>query len=134
MICCRCEVDKEETDFCPSKVKDKWCRACSRAYANSRREKDALIKYKSNIMRNFGVTLEFYDYTLKTQNGGCAICKGVNANGERLAIDHCHETGRVRGLLCSNCNLGLGYFKDDLERLASASMYLKSLPSVKGKK
>jgi hypothetical protein len=55
----------------------------------------------------------------------CAICRQPSV-GQRLSIDHCHETGIVRGLLCSPCNLGLGSFRDSVERLESAIRYLGS--------
>ena len=66
---------------------------------------------------------------LKSQNNVCAICHqkfggGRNSNS-RLGIDHCHTTGKVRGLLCSNCNRGLGMFKDSEERLKNALDYIK---------
>ena len=57
------------------------------------------------------------------QGGCCAICGGVNVNGRRLAVDHEHETGKVRGLLCDKCNLAIGLF-DDINNLASAIKYL----------
>lgn len=75
----------------------------------------------------FRVTLlteEQYQSRLERQGGVCAICGEKPKNG-RLAIDHIHGTSKVRGLLCSSCNTGLGHFKDDPERLASAIVYLK---------
>src|SRR6266508_7031334 len=64
-----------------------------------------------------------YDALLESQGGGCAICGDVPKG--RLVVDHEHETGRVRGLLCSACNVALGFFKDDPRRLASAANYLQ---------
>jgi hypothetical protein len=60
---------------------------------------------------------------LKKQGGKCAICRKVGAREKTLAIDHCHEAGHVRGLLCSNCNAGLGFFGDDATVIASAVEY-----------
>lgn len=66
------------------------------------------------------------------QSGLCAICRkpeastdGLSGKVRQLAIDHCHETGRVRGLLCNSCNRGLGLFQDNTELLARAVLYLK---------
>lgn len=66
----------------------------------------------------YGLELEDYDRMLSAQNGLCAICEGLPAEGKRLVVDHCHDTNKVRGLLCANCNLSLGRFekwsRDDL--------------------
>ena len=88
------------------------------------------LKYK------FGITLEEYNRINQSQNGLCAICEGVNdtrkrgtTNGENvklvLAVDHNHKTGKVRGLLCTNCNTSLGKFKDNPILLEKAIKYLK---------
>ena len=62
---------------------------------------------------------------LDEQGGGCAICqKTPEENGRRLAVDHNHTTGDVRGLLCTQCNVGLGNLGDSVERLRSAIRYL----------
>ena len=62
-----------------------------------------------------------YEYLLESQGGVCSICGQVM---EPINIDHDHDTGRVRGLLCTPCNLGLGAFKDNLEYLSAAVLYL----------
>jgi hypothetical protein len=66
---------------------------------------------------------EEYSTMLNTQGGVCAICKGVCTRA--LAVDHNHVTGKVRGLLCNNCNRGLGHLKDDVGLLRQAVMYLE---------
>lgn len=63
-----------------------------------------------------------YQVILARQSGGCAICNAVPEY--RLRVDHCHETGRVRGLLCHSCNVGLGWFRDDPKRMRAAVAYL----------
>ena len=89
---------------------------------------DEFRKYKSDIKRRYGITWEDYERMLANQDGKCAICNHENANNKRtygrLFIDHDHETGKVRGLLCSRCNHALGQFDDDIERLRSAIEYL----------
>ena len=76
-------------------------------------------------MKNrYGVTLEQYDKMFEGQNGVCAICGGINKSDRRLAIDHNHETGKIRGLLCSNCNTGIGMLKENINILCSAISYL----------
>ena len=77
----------------------------------------------------YGITVADYDAMLAAQDGGCAICGAKesytkNGKSKRLAVDHCHDTGTVRGLLCVNCNRGLGYLEDSTERLQRAIAYV----------
>lgn len=76
----------------------------------------------------YGVTVEWYEERLAAQGGLCAICGNPPDSGiaqhPRLAIDHCHRTGRARGLLCFLCNSALGRFEDDPELLVRAHKYL----------
>lgn len=71
----------------------------------------------------YRLSREEYAELLAVHGEACAICGGSNAD-RRLAIDHCHRSLRVRGLLCAGCNRGLGFFGDDPERLAAAIAYL----------
>lgn len=80
---------------------------------------------KKWILGRAGITPEKYTLMMKEQNGVCAICHSSNKSGRGLAVDHNHETKKIRGLLCSNCNLGIGYLKDDILRLEKAIEYLK---------
>lgn len=68
-------------------------------------------KYSDHIRRKYKMTLEQYDKMFKEQNGVCAICGGSQFTN-RLSVDHNHETGEVRGLLCSTCNPKLGIVED----------------------
>lgn len=81
---------------------------------------------KSRLKLQFGMTQEDYDKLLIKQGGVCAICKGPQniKNRYNLCVDHCHETKAVRGLLCNDCNIGLGMFKDNKNNLLSAVKYL----------
>ena len=78
-----------------------------------------------------GVTEEFLHDLWAKQDGKCAICSrqldpmGSNQSGSLPHVDHCHEPGRVRGFLCPRCNMGLGYFQDDEDRLRAAVRYLR---------
>lgn len=77
---------------------------------------------RSSIVSKFGLTLEVYDEMYRSQGGLCAICeKGFDV----LCVDHCHESGAVRGLLCRACNVGIGNLGDSSERLLRASQYLE---------
>lgn len=77
----------------------------------------------NNLRVHHGITVERYEELLQQQDGACAICKGTT--GKNLAVDHCHTTGRIRGLLCTRCNPGLGYFCDDISLLSAAIEYLE---------
>lgn len=79
------------------------------------------------IDRRYGITIEQYNEMLTKQNGGCAICKTFIpwSRSERFAIDHCHITGKVRGLLCHACNQALGMLNDDPEILRKAAKYIE---------
>lgn len=87
-------------------------------------------KYKAFMKKRYGITWEDYQSLLDKQDGKCAICLTDNAQNNRtsgkLFIDHCHSTGKVRGLLCSKCNHALGQFNDDENLLLSAVTYLRS--------
>lgn len=86
---------------------------------------------KGCLRAQYGMTPEDYDALLQSQNGLCAICKKperrLNRAGKirHLAVDHDHATGAIRGLLCSSCNNGIGYFGDDLTLLRAAVAYLE---------
>ena len=84
---------------------------------------------RSRSLGKYGLTLLDYDEMVKAQNGRCRIC-GTTASGiagEVWAVDHDHITKRVRALLCSNCNAGLGLFGDSPERLRAAADYLETV-------
>ena len=75
---------------------------------------------KSHLKRKYGLTLDDFDVLLASQGGGCAIC----GKPEPDNVDHDHVTGRVRGILCWNCNIGVGHFGDSEEDLATATNYV----------
>lgn len=77
----------------------------------------------ANLKYNFGIDLDAYNELYKKQNKVCAICK-THETKNRLHVDHCHKTGKVRGLLCGRCNTALGSFQDNLKWLQAAIDYL----------
>ena len=95
-------------------------------------EKYKLLEKNSRYLKNYGISLDTYNDMLSNQHGVCAIChlpeKAKNNQGELkpLAVDHCHTTGKVRGLLCHSCNVLLGRAYDNTVILASAIEYLKN--------
>jgi hypothetical protein len=77
---------------------------------------------KDQLKHHYGISLEQYEALFKRQAGACAICRKKSTRV--LCVDHCHITCEVRGLLCRNCNLGIGHFNDDTNRLRAALAYL----------
>ena len=84
------------------------------------------VKYRRTyVLRQHGITPEQYDLMLALQNGVCAICRKTPERG-LLYVDHCHRTGKVRGLLCMKCNSALGLYEDDPNRTEAATAYLRA--------
>jgi hypothetical protein len=83
-------------------------------------------EHKNSVLKSkFGITLDQYNKLLELQNSVCAICgKEERVIGRSLAVDHNHKSGKVRGLLCSNCNTMLGKINDNKQILQSAINYL----------
>ena len=119
------------------KVRDKKYRdkhkkeasAFSKAWLKKHPEKKleyAMNGYKRHLRVKFGLTIQDYDDMYIEQGGCCAIC-GVHQSEtqKRLCIDHNHETGNVRGLLCDRCNTSIGKFNDDINLLRNAIKYLE---------
>ena len=78
------------------------------------------------LLKKFGMTIDEYDQRVAEQGGCCAICRQPCRSGRKLAVDHCHKTLRVRGLLCGNCNRALGLYKNDPAIVAAAVAYLEA--------
>lgn len=130
--CHKCKIAQPYKNFHSSSHKKgyiaydcKKCRSESRKkYYNKNRDeisKKASIKHRMNT---YGITEEQYNDILLSQNSLCAICK--KPNDKTLHVDHNHKTGKIRGLLCSGCNTGIGFFNEDIDSLTNAVKYLKS--------
>lgn len=110
--------------------RESQCRPCSNATKNKWRqspEVKAKIKQKqkeARLKKDFGLTVSQYEAMAKEQDFTCAICKLPDRQG--LCIDHDHTTNEIRGLLCHNCNLGLGNFRDNPEYFHRAIAYLET--------
>lgn len=116
----------------------KTCRDCSeRIWKKSKAERRALNRkdnperahkfdFASDLMKNYGLSIREYQKIYDTQEGCCDCCGIHESQFKRnLHVDHDHVTGQVRGLLCTRCNPGLGYFQDSIEKLEMAIAYLK---------
>jgi hypothetical protein len=97
-------------------------RAKLREYAASPQKK--LADRKSYLKRTYGITVEDYELMLTEQGGVCSICKEPRPEERTLHIDHDHETGVIRGLLCFRCNNALGDFRERWELFQAAADYL----------
>lgn len=86
------------------------------------------------LMKTYNITPEEYSQLEEQQNGKCAICGGgvEDSNDVYLCVDHNHITGKIRGLLCRECNLGLGNFKESIEILQKAVQYMQETENEKG--
>jgi len=95
----------------------------SAEYRAANKERIAAQGRKSRLLVNYGITVEEYDTMYQRQDGKCMICGKSPEN--TLCVDHCHTTGKVRGLLCGTCNRGIGLLQDDPKLCLAAAKYLK---------
>lgn len=107
-------------------VHDQNAKRDRNGYARAWRAKNVAKVKDADLRRRFGISLDDYHALLDNQGGGCAICGNVDPYFKHMAVDHCHDTGKVRGILCCACNRALGGFKDDLNLLQRAISYLAS--------
>lgn len=125
--CTKCGKEKESWEFNLHKGKrdglESQCREC-------RKVRDVKDPGQYQLQYKYGITKAHYDLMLKSQNGVCKICKRSETAMFKdkirlLAVDHCHKTNRIRGLLCQACNHALGGFNDNPEILKAAIKYLE---------
>lgn len=149
--CSRCGQEKTTSDYHKDNRNPDglygWCKDCARAKAReyrannvekvraSQREtkrKKPEFYWEKNLRDHFGITVEQYQKMLDEQNGCCAVCGLAETEihpksnrVRRLAVDHCHDTGRIRGLLCNRCNRAIGLFRDSADVIRGAIAYLE---------
>jgi hypothetical protein len=145
VYCTICEQHKSQEDFYKGKFSPKRkgrCKECTKRIArewkaaNPEKNKATNKKWNDNnyskkryrdLKREYGITPELYEQMYIEQEGNCKICKRNRTEfAKRLAVDHCHKTGKIRGLLCQNCNTLLGNSFDNPETLKRAVEYLIS--------
>lgn len=116
ITCKSCKITKPKTEFFDHHTnktgKSGSCKDCKRAQNK-----------KHVLKKRFNISLDEYKEMLEIQDGKCAICKNVTTI-RQLAVDHCHKTGGIRGLLCTSCNTAIGGFKDSSTLLNRAILYL----------
>lgn len=142
--CTKCEIQKPLIEFY-NHVKfgpRPECKECSKArnadnwkknkekidkkareWQEANKDKLATYTRKQNLKRKYGLTIEAYEEMLKSQESKCAIC--YQLSDKTLAVDHSHETGIVRSLLCNPCNTALGLLKEDIKIIESMKKYIK---------
>jgi hypothetical protein len=135
--CANCEEYKDLSDFSPSEGKaygvNAWCKRCIAQVKNTRYTLERARA--EHLRRVYGLTMEEYEQMLTGQNGLCACCgrsetrrvgrKKRSENAPLLHVDHCHTTGRIRGLLCSACNQALGLLEEDPQRIKALLHYVE---------
>lgn len=145
--CSRCKIEKLIAAFPPKPGGrdgiNAACRACistankarylkhhDRELARGRmravRDREKIREYSRHyrMLVRFGITVADWERLFESQGKACAICKRLDPDGRHWHTDHCHETGKLRGILCRRCNLGLGWFDDSTEKLRDATQYL----------
>lgn len=146
-ICTKCTISKDLSFFAPHKAyKDgysTWCRECLSERASLWSKKNSMqrqenqrkygkrrpeVKQNSKFKQRYGISLDKFNEMSDNQKDQCLICKKHKSDNKnnKLFVDHCHSTKKVRGLLCDNCNKGLGCFRDDPSLLTKAMEYLKT--------
>lgn len=130
MIRCRvCEADKPDSDYerTPAGNPRKICKACQYKQRIERISSNPEKYYRQRravlIRHKYGMEPDEYEAMLEKQGGACAICRRVVDS--LLCVDHCHDSLKIRGLLCKNCNTGLGMFQDRTHWLKNAIEYLE---------
>ena len=122
-ICSTCQIEKPLEQFNRDSRRNDGrrgsCRECQKAAQDPQKKREYHLK------ATYGITLKEYDELLEKQGGCCAICSTDTPQGGRFHVDHNHNNGEVRGLLCSNCNTALGLLQDNQLNLLNAVKYLQ---------
>lgn len=104
----------------------KYYREYQRKHRAKYPDRERELQRSHDLNKNYGISIAEYESLLKRQRGVCAVCKKEPIK-RRLDVDHDHRTGKIRGLLCPNCNNGLGRFLDSVLLLRAAAKYLSKL-------
>lgn len=134
--CSTCKEEKDSSFFYKASSKKRGyqfcCISCSKNYKKQHQESMTIEEWKETqrqywLKSQYGLSLNDYNNLLKQQKHQCAICETdeVDAFKGLLFVDHCHTSGKVRGLLCHHCNTALGKFKDSERILSKAIEYVR---------
>lgn len=102
-------------------------RAQQKEYSLKNKEIRKIVSRRHTLKKKYGLTLEQYNEMLEDQNWGCAVCgDGPERTVQgTLPVDHCHKTGKIRGLLCDRCNRALGLLRDSAVNVRALLRYLE---------
>lgn len=120
---CRSKIAKNRYDRIPEIIKKK-----RQEYYQKNKEEFFHKTRKQHLKKKFNITIEDYKNLLDNQSNKCAICESNSAKNKlnkNFSVDHCHRSGKIRGLLCNKCNAGIGYFEDNVHFLKNAIKYLE---------
>lgn len=132
--CSKCKTPKPESEFYRRADGERRrlrsdCKVCFNARTMAKYFRDKTVHRRASrkfLLKRYGISVAVYEAMLRHQHGLCALCCGLRQGNESLAVDHDHNTGRVRGLLCRSCNAGLGQFGDKVPMLHRAIAYLEN--------
>lgn len=132
---CDCGAEIEVRSDSLTSGKTQSCGCLQKDLLSARRtkhgytEEDGFKNYRKDyyLKKKYGISLEQYDAMMEGQNYQCAICGDeLEDYSYKTHLDHCHETGRIRGILCRGCNTGIGMLRDNVDILKSAIKYLEN--------
>ena len=130
-ICSKCNKEKPLSEYHkrsnrPCGVRSQ-CKQCYKDYPTKLKRRDNYMR-EYDLFKSYKISLEEYEKMLKEQNNSCKICESHIDNlkdkrKKNFCVDHCHTTGKIRGLLCDSCNKAIGFFNDDISLLKKAILY-----------
>jgi Autographiviridae endonuclease VII len=134
-VCTRCRIEKPLTDYHKSAGfkfgRLNVCKPCAAARTAEANEQNAERNQLKRRTAKYGITPDAFHALFDAQGGRCAVCKGnLERSSRHTCVDHSHRTGKVRGILCRQCNSGLGALQDSVALLDAAKAYLISHDGV----
>lgn len=134
-LCKKCQILKPLTEFSQKNATGRKpslqprCKTCSAQATKEWHQKNLQTKRDRYLQNTYGISENEYLGMLLAQHNSCKICNKEFSDTwgpDSPVVDHCHTHGHVRGILCNECNRGLGYFRDNPEALRKAAEYLES--------
>lgn len=130
-ICTKCKIEKSIDDFYDhsKQRKQSHCKKCNHfarsKWAKNNKTAANLVARKSRFKILYNITENDYIMLLKEQKFLCKICNLEHSESKPLCVDHCHETGKIRGLICKSCNNAIGLLKHNITVIQNALNYLQ---------